>query len=142
MRALANIVILTQEQLPIVEKIIQSHLIVILVKFFNELPIDILQSKPKPFQRNFTLFFTHTLRLIIVCQSVSYRTLEGLSIDLQSLLRRFALFEIAFPLSKRLLDSLKGDVVWFKHDSSKCRLREFYTRTTSESATADNTVVI
>jgi hypothetical protein len=41
-------------------------------------------------------------------------------------LRRFALFEIAFPLSKRLLDSLKGDVLWFKHDTLKCKLTDFY----------------
>ena len=127
MRALANIVILTQDQVPVVEKIIYSQLVNKLVKFFSEVKIDIMQGKNKKFQRNFTLFFTHFLRLIIVCQAVSRRTLDSVN-DLQSLLRRFALFEIAFPLSKRLLDSLKGDVIWFKHDGQNCRLNCFYTR--------------
>ena len=44
------------------------------------------------------------------------------------MLRKYALFEIAFPLSKRLLDSLKGDVLWFSHASQNgiCKLSPFY----------------
>ena len=38
--------------------------------------------------------------------------------DFDRLQRHFNEFEIAFPLSKLLTDSLKGDVVWFKHDES------------------------
>ena len=44
------------------------------------------------------------------------------------MLRKYALFEIAFPLSKRLVDSLKGDVLWFNHATQEgyCKLRPFY----------------
>ena len=44
------------------------------------------------------------------------------------MLRKYALFEIAFPLSKGLVDSLKGDVVWFSHSTETdcCKLSKFY----------------
>ena len=48
--------------------------------------------------------------------------------NLQQMLRKYALFEIAFPLSKRLMDSLKGDVLWFSHATQEgyCKLTSFY----------------
>ena len=137
MRAMANIVILSQDQNEILAKIIAAQLIQKLTKLFSEIPADIIQDKPLKFKRNFTLFVTHTLRLFIVCQSVDRRTLEQVP-ELQRMLRRFALFEIAFPLSKRLLDCLKGDVIWFKHDANKCKLHQFYKSQSQQQRACDN----
>lgn len=41
-------------------------------------------------------------------------------------MKRFALFEIAFPLQKRLIDCLKGESIWFKHQEGSCFLLELY----------------
>ena len=51
-----------------------------------------------------------------------------LKASLKQMLRKYALFEIAFPLTKSLVDSLKGDVVWFSHSTELecCRLSQFY----------------
>jgi hypothetical protein len=53
-------------------------------------------------------------------QSIDKNCLESeenpqLKSSMQQMLRKYALFEIAFPLSKRLMDSLKGDVLWYSH---------------------------
>lgn len=44
------------------------------------------------------------------------------------MLRKYALFETVFPKSKRLVDSLKGDVLWFSHQCAEgsCKLKPFY----------------
>ena len=84
--------------------------------------------------RNFVLLVTHSFRLLIIMQSVDKCCLEHneqspyRKISLQQMLRKYANFETAFPLSKRLLDSLKGDVLWFSHAAQDdyCKLRPFY----------------
>ena len=44
------------------------------------------------------------------------------------MLRKYAMFETAFPQSKRLLESLKGDTLWFSHATLEgyCKLTPFY----------------
>jgi len=76
MRALANIVILTQDQLPILNKILETQLISKLIKLLSDIPNDIMHEKSLKFKRNFALFVTHTLRLFIICQSVDRRALD------------------------------------------------------------------
>lgn len=41
-------------------------------------------------------------------------------------LRRLSLFETALPQSKRLVECLKSDVIWFKHDSASCKIQNHY----------------
>ena len=76
---------------------------------------------------------THAFRLLIIIQSVDKTLLNSeynpqLKNNLKQMLRKYALFEIAFPLSKSLVDSLKGDVIWFDHSTELdcCRLSHFY----------------
>jgi hypothetical protein len=76
MRCLANIVILTQDQSTVLGQIIDAQIIQRLVKILAEIPIDILKNQSLKFKRNFTAFFTHTLRFFIVCQSVDRRSLD------------------------------------------------------------------
>lgn len=44
------------------------------------------------------------------------------------MLGKYVQFEVAFPLSKRLMDSLKGEVLWFSHAAQEtyCNLVPFY----------------
>lgn len=105
------------------------------------MPSDLLQQdKQDPSKvmsqtqkRFFVLFITHALRLLIIVQSIDKNLLNGefnlqLKTSLKQMLRKYALFEIAFPLSKVLVDSLKGDVIWFSHstESDCCKLSQFY----------------
>jgi hypothetical protein len=89
------------------------------------MPTDVFAKVTPAEQRGIVLFLTHALRLMIIMQSIDRRTLENNDI-LQRVLRRFVQFEMVFPENKKLMEVLKGDVIWFKHDSSKCKLSSFY----------------
>ena len=91
------------------------------------------------------LFVTHSFRLLIILQSVDKTCLAPpenplLKTVLQQMLRRYVHFETAFPLSKRLLDSLKGDVLWFNHATQEghCRMMPFYESEESKYQTCAN----
>mmetsp|Transcript_37371 Transcript_37371/g.49122 ORF Transcript_37371/g.49122 Transcript_37371/m.49122 type:complete len:176 (-) Transcript_37371:50-577(-) len=104
------------------------------------MPIDLVQPNrqggrvlKKVEVRNFVLFVTHSLRLLIIMQSVDKNCLDSdenqhQKTSLQQMLRKYAMFETAFPLSKRLVESLRGDVLWFSHSSQEgfCKLTPFY----------------
>lgn len=79
-------------------------------------------------KRSIVLFFIHTLRFIIIMQSIDRATLDG-NTSLPRVLRKFSNFSSAFPSNKKLMDCLRGDVIWFKHDAGKCKLLRFYKST-------------
>ena len=130
-RTLVNVIILTREQLPFVTTV--QGLIHEIVKLLLLLPSDVLLKSEMEKKRNIVLLYTHLLRLIIVCQSIDLKTIDNMRQDFDRLQRHFNEFEIAFPLSKLLTDSLKGDVVWFKHDESNCKIISFYTKSEPKS---------
>ena len=49
---------------------------------------------------------------------------------LKQVLRKYSLFEKAFPENKWLIESLQGDVLWFSHSSTAqcCNIAKFYKR--------------
>lgn len=48
--------------------------------------------------------------------------------SLKQVLRKYSQFEVAFPLNKRLMDNLRGDVLWFTHSQQNCKIADFYKR--------------
>ena len=146
-RAMCNILILTMDQLALVRSLHRQddnerNMSQTLIDVLNRMPNDLLllssksdQSKVLPINqvRNFVLFLTHSLRLLITMQAVDKNCLESTEdpqrkTSLQHMLRKYGNFETAFPLSKRLMDSLKGDMLWFSHatQADYCKLTPFY----------------
>ena len=83
-------------------------------------------------KRAFVLFVVHAFRLMIIVQSVD-RTALDLDKNkptLKQVLRKYSLFEKAFPENKWLIDSLQGDVLWFSHSNTAqcCNIARFYKR--------------
>jgi len=134
---MCNVLILTPDQLSLVKSLHykresgeENNLSANLIAVLNRMPTDLLQAaKPDYTQvltknqvRNFILFVTHSFRLLIILQSIDKNCLDPENnpqqkTSLQQMLRKYALFEIAVPSSKRLVESLRGDVLWFSHAS-------------------------
>ena len=68
-RALANILILSKDYQNLIMDIKESNFLHKLIVALQELPTDVMHSKPTSFYRSLTLFIIHTFRLLIICQS-------------------------------------------------------------------------
>ena len=77
-RALANILILTQEQQPFVSQLIKDEVLSDLLKLLLALPHSVFEKATANNKRNIVLLYTHLLRLVIVCQSVDLKTLDSI----------------------------------------------------------------
>ena len=150
-RAMANIMILTQDQASLIRSLhVQSagedrQLTPSLIQVLNRMPYNLLRLMTTTQQRFFIQFVTHVFRLLIIVQSIDRNILDGdlnplLKASLNQMLRKYAQFEIAFPLSKPLVDSLKSDVIWFSHSTETdcCNLRKFIQSEESKYQTCSN----
>ncbi len=45
---------------------------------------------------------------------------------LRQILRKYELYEKAFPQNAKLFNALKGDILWFRHSSKGCNMKGFY----------------
>ena len=77
-RALANILILTQEQQPFVNQLIKDEVLSDLLKLLLALPHSVFEKATANTKRNIVLLYTHLLRVVIVCQSVDLKTLDSI----------------------------------------------------------------
>ena len=131
---MSNTLILTQDQVALVKSLHvkradgqEINLSANVISLLSKMPADLLQPDRKSGPalekgqiRFFILMITHAFRLLIIMQSVDKNCLDSdenpsQKTSLHQMLRKYALFETVFPKSKRLVDSLKGDVLWFSH---------------------------
>lgn len=126
-QAMVNIIILSAEQDQMVAKIQKHNLIWKLLQVLLNTTPDVLNFKKINIKdrrnfRSFVGFIVHSLRFIIVCQSIDNKSLSDdsqVAIALAQVLRKFEQFKRAFPYNAPLLDSLKDDsnmILWFRHN--------------------------
>jgi hypothetical protein len=68
---------------------------------------------------------THCLRLFIVCLQIDPKALEG-EPTLRQILRKYELYEQAFPQNAALFKALRGEVHFFRHASKGCHIHKIY----------------
>ena len=78
-------------------------------------------------------FITHSLRFLIICQSIDHKCLSSdsaISMSLSQVLRKYEQMKKVLPQNAPLLDALKSDnsmILWFRHNDGKgCNLNDFY----------------
>ena len=104
MQAFVNNLILDPEKQEMLKKVHKANLVPGSLLIIQQIGNNVLQFKKSDGKsmrnvRHFVAFIVHTLRLVIVCQSIDRTMLEPESIRilLGQVLRRLAIFEKIFP---------------------------------------------
>jgi len=64
--------------LPFVSQLIKNEVLCDLLKLLLELPHSVFENATANTKRNIVLLYTHLLRLVIVCQSVDWKTMDSI----------------------------------------------------------------
>jgi hypothetical protein len=68
--------------------------------------------------------------LFILCLSINQQALDNDNDDstptLRQILRKYELYEKAFRQNAKLLNALKGDILWFRHAAKGCNMNGYY----------------
>lgn len=92
------------------------------MKLLNQIDSELLQVANQV--QGLCLFVTHSFRLFITCLSIDPKALDVAENEptLRQILRKYDLYEIAFPQNAKLIKALKGDMLIFRHANKGCHI--------------------
>ena len=128
-RALANVIIMEKEQYKLFDRVKNLKLIRKFMEILFKADSAILQDPAQV--QSFCLFVTHCFRLFILALSIDRQALDGANEEdaqpnLRQILRKYELYEKAFPQNAKLINALKGEILWFKHSNQGCHMKSIY----------------
>ena len=133
-RGITNVMILEADQKKLLNTLKEKKIIRKILEIMNQVDNELF--KDLQIAQYFCLFITHSLRLFILCLSIDQNALEQESDEtqpsLRQILRKYQLYEKAFPQNAALMNALKGDMHWFRHAPKGCHLTSIYIKQVEE----------